>query len=142
MALLVTGHGAQVSTVPLEIVTETVPSSVARIRRFAVDAARAHDPAIDTDVVALLVSELTTNAMVHGEGHVSVRIVARKTGVRVEVGDASPAVPARRTPDLDAEGGRGIALVEALASSWGVELSVPSGKTVWFELDSEPTSCL
>lgn len=130
------GHGDQVSPTPLEIVTETVPSSVAKIRRFAVDAARSHDPGIDTDVVALLVSELATNAMLHGEGQVRVRVVPRDAGVRVEVGDAGSRLPARRSSELDAEGGRGIALVEALASAWGVESSSPDGKTVWFELDS------
>ena len=131
------GHGDQVSATPLEIVTETVPSSVAKIRRFAVDAARSHDPAIDADVVALLVSELTTNAMLHGEGQVRVRVLPRRAGVRVEVGDSSSQTPARRHPTPDAEGGRGIALVEALASAWGVESSSTSGKTVWFELDSD-----
>ncbi len=125
------------SATPLEIVAETVPSSVAKIRRFAVDAARSHDPAIDTDVVALLVSELATNAMLHGEGQVKVRVLARRAGVRVEVGDASSQRPSRPVPSLDAEGGRGIALVEALASAWGVESSSINGKTVWFELDSE-----
>ncbi len=119
------------------MVAETVPSSVARIRRFVVDAARSHDPAIDTDVVALLVSELATNALVHGDGQVRVRVLPRDAGIRVEVGDASPRVPARRTPDLTDEGGRGIALVEALASAWGVKPSPDRGKTVWFELDSE-----
>lgn len=137
MAPLLPGHGDHVSPTPPEIVAETVPSSVAKIRRFAVDAALAHDPAIDTDVVALLVSELATNAMLHGEGQVRVRVLPRSTGVRVEVGDASPQVPARRSPAPDAEGGRGIALVEALASAWGVESSSTSGKTVWFELDAE-----
>jgi hypothetical protein len=54
--------------------------------------------------------------------------------VRVDVVDASPTIPRRRRYASDAVTGRGIALVETLASRWGSERHGP-GKRVWFELD-------
>lgn len=118
---------------PFEMVAETVPSSVARIRRFAVDACRRSAEGVDCDTVALLVSEVATNALVHGAGEVRVRVLPQPPGVRIEVADASTAVPQRRQASTVDEGGRGIALVEALSTAWGSEAR-DGGKTVWFEL--------
>jgi len=122
-----------VSAEPLELVAETVPSSVARIRRFAVDACRTRGSTVDCDVVALLVSELATNALIHGAGDVRVRVLVTEPGVRVEVLDASAQPPRQRTAGASDEGGRGIALVDALSSAWGSE-PTDRGKKVWFEL--------
>lgn len=118
---------------PLELVAETVPSSVARIRRFAVDACRRNASGVDCDTVALLVSEVATNALVHGAGEVRVRVVPGPPGVRIEVEDGSSTLPRRRQASAVDEGGRGIALVEALSTAWGSEAST-EGKMVWFEL--------
>ena len=121
---------------PLEMVAETVPASVARIRRFATDACRTTSPGVDCDTVALLVSEVATNALVHGSGQVRVRVVPADGGVRVEVEDGSASLPTRRVATALDEGGRGIALVEALSSDWGT-LPGSAGKTVWFEVAAE-----
>lgn len=111
----------------------SVPRSVAAVRRWAVDCARelGHDGA--SDVLALLVSEVATNAVVHGAGEVQVRVLLVADRLRVEVSDEAEGVPTPRRSDLEAEGGRGLALVEALSTSWGVAASA-TGKTVWFEL--------
>jgi anti-sigma regulatory factor (Ser/Thr protein kinase) len=120
-----------------EMVAETVPASVARIRQFAVDACRSTAAEVDVDTVALLVSEVATNALVHGTGQVLVRVLpAASAGVRVEVRDGSSRLPARRRATSLDEGGRGIALVEELAHAWGSELTA-DGKTVWFELSAD-----
>lgn len=118
---------------PLEMVAETVPASVSRIRQFAVEACRRSAAGVDCDTVALLVSEVATNALVHGAGEVRVRVVPQPPGVRIEVVDGSTAMPQRRRASSIDEGGRGIALVEALSTAWGSEASA-DGKTVWFEL--------
>ncbi len=116
-----------------ELLADTVPASVARIRRFTADASRQARPGVDADTVALLVSEVATNALVHGEGRVRVRVKPTEAGLRVEVHDDSPTLPSRRRATPMDEGGRGIALVEALSSGWGAEMT-DDGKTVWFEV--------
>ena len=121
---------------PYELLADTVPASVARIRRFTADACRTTAPRVDADTVALLVSEIATNALVHGEGKVRVRVRPTATGLRVEVHDDSPSLPARRRATPMDEGGRGIALVEALSSGWGADRT-GQGKTVWFELAAD-----
>ena len=118
---------------PFEMVAETVPTSVARIRRFVSEAAQAVAPTVESDVVALLVSEVATNALVHGDGEVRVRVLPTADGVRVEVHDGSATLPSKREATLLDEGGRGVALVDALSSSWGSEAD-GEGKTVWFEV--------
>ena len=115
------------------MVAESVLTSVARLRHFATDAVALHAPDVDCDVVALLVSEVATNALVHGDGNVRLRVVPQPRGVRVEILDGSSTLPHRRAATLYDEGGRGIALVEAMATAWGSELT-QDGKTVWFEV--------
>ena len=61
------------------------------------------------------------------------RVRATARGLRVEVHDGNPALPAKRQATPMDEGGRGIALVEALSSGWGAE-STEDGKRVWFEV--------
>ena len=118
---------------PYELVADTVPVSVARIRRFAVETSRTAAPAVDVDTVALLVSEVATNALVHGAGRVRVRVRPTTAGLRVEVHDEDSSLPSRRQATPLDEGGRGIALVDALSSGWGAERTA-DGKTVWFEV--------
>ena len=127
------GHQPLVTPEPYELLADTVPASVARIRRFAVETSRSTAPGVDADTVALLVSEVATNALVHGTGRVRVRVRPTGQGLRVEVHDEDPSLPSRRRASPMDEGGRGIALVDALSSGWGAE-TTPDGKTVWFEV--------
>lgn len=88
------------------------------------------------DDAVLLASELVTNGVLYARSPLVVALRADDEGIRVEVGDASTALPARRRPGPMATSGRGLALLERLASRWGVEI-LPDGrgKTVWFEVD-------
>lgn len=92
-------------------------------------------PAPVLDDVLLLVTELVANAVRHGRGPVTLTLVPREDGVRVEVTDASPTRPRPRDKGLEAESGRGLHIVDALASRWGSMPRETTGKTVWFELD-------
>src|SRR3954447_21931203 len=84
------------------------------------------------DVALLLTTELVTNAVVHADTAAIVLVVdLRRGALLVEVGDDDPTSPAPLDRDVTALSGRGIALVAALASSWGVSPAAP-GKTVWF----------
>jgi anti-sigma regulatory factor (Ser/Thr protein kinase) len=86
------------------------------------------------DAAELLVDELVSNVVRHVGSPVELRVVRRPLAVRVEVDDASTALPVLQDPLPDEGHGRGILLVESLASRWGTEVN-GDGKTVWFELD-------
>jgi anti-sigma regulatory factor (Ser/Thr protein kinase) len=81
----------------------------------------------------LLTSETVTNAVVHGRSEVRVTIDASPQRLRVEVGDDDVRHPVRRPADVESLGGRGVALLDAYATTWGVD-SRGDGKVVWFEL--------
>jgi anti-sigma regulatory factor (Ser/Thr protein kinase) len=87
----------------------------------------------------LLASELVANAAEHGDGKpisLALRRHPEPSGQPVltcEVTDNSPAIPRRTEPSPDAERGRGLAIVDALAQSSGVRAS-HTGKTTWFTL--------
>lgn len=88
------------------------------------------------DVARLLISELVTNAVLHGEGEVELTIRGAAGAIRVEVSDRNPHLrptPGRPGPRPRFEGGRGLQIVAAAADDWG---SCPDGpgKTVWFQL--------
>ncbi|WP_432062777.1 ATP-binding protein [Streptomyces sp. S1] len=118
-----------------EIAIAPKPELVARARQSAV--ARLCRWGLRTDAVetaALVVSELVTNGVVHGEGQVRLRVFrCAEDALRVEVRDESP-FPARvRDADDDALGGRGLCLVDALSREWGVS---PDGRTTWAALSA------
>ncbi|MGH9015164.1 MAG: ATP-binding protein [Acidimicrobiia bacterium] len=82
----------------------------------------------------LLVSELVTNAVVHAACDVRLRVTPGSP-VRVEVRDENAEPPQARGREPLEVGGFGLVIVESVASRWGVEPQ-PTGKVVWFELDS------
>ena len=98
-------------------------------------------PAVADDMV-LVVSELVTNAVVHGAPPVGMAVRSSPEGVMVEVYDAAEREPKVRTLErLDAPGGgRGLRLVSELAAEWGVR-SEAGGKCVWAALAC-PTSTI
>jgi anti-sigma regulatory factor (Ser/Thr protein kinase) len=93
------------------------------------------------DAAELGVSELVTNAILHAEGPITVRVRGTRTHPRVEVRDQSshpPEVNVEMTDDdhLMSTIGRGLGIVALYSSTWGSEIA-PDGKTVWFEPAAE-----
>lgn len=89
-----------------------------------------------TDTAELLVSELVTNALRHTRGPLRLNLRLRDYRLLCEVEDTESAGPVRNVADPDAEGGRGIELLELLADAWG-SIRTATGKTTWFELQSK-----
>ncbi|MCQ4080070.1 ATP-binding protein [Streptomyces sp. RB6PN25] len=88
------------------------------------------------DTVALVASELVTNALRHGMTPLAAPVVrlslARLTSrVVCAVRDPSSAAPVTRTPDFVAESGRGLHLVASCSETWGWHPLSGAGKVVW-----------
>lgn len=87
------------------------------------------------DTAMVVISELVANAVRHGGGCLSLDLHARDGQVTIGVADGSAVLPRRR--DADDDGGRGLAVVEALADRWGVH-DHHEGKRVWAQLPRHP----
>ena len=96
-----------------------------------------------TERAEQIVAELAANAALHGRVHsrdfrLALTLDTATGRLRIAVtdarGDSLPSLPADHETSLDAESGRGLVLVTALADRWGVEPYSPGGKTVWAEL--------
>lgn len=112
--------------------------SVGQARRQLNDMCAESGMADLAEVAALVLSELMTNALRHGRPAHACAIATRFTptadGMRIEVHDASTARPRLGQAATDDEGGRGLALVDALTQGrWGVTHTATGsgGKTVW-----------
>ena len=105
------------------------PSSATHARRLARETAAPYGPEV-ADVVALVATELVTNAVLHAGTELVFRVDVEPPVVRLSVSDGSPRPPRVRSFLHDDATGRGLAIVEALASEWGVHRD-GDGKTVW-----------
>lgn len=86
-----------------------------------------------SDDAALIVTELASNAILHGRGRFRLTISSRGEAVRIEIEDTSTALPVRGAAAAQDSNGRGLLLVDSLSERWGVEPTA-SGKIVWSEI--------
>lgn len=108
--------------------------SVSRGRHFVLDVLTGWSIDAFSDTAALLTSELIANAVLHARTRVEVVVeYLDDRDVVIRVRDGSPHLPTMRRGSPDATNGRGLALLEQLASSWEVE-GDGQGKTVSFTL--------
>ncbi|MFE0581577.1 SpoIIE family protein phosphatase [Streptomyces sp. NPDC058874] len=91
------------------------------------------------DALELMASEVVTNALIHADSHVDLRLREGPDHIRLEVRDSDVTPPVPSPVSVSGEGnaraehGRGLLIVESLASAWGTSPS-GRGKTVWLEL--------
>jgi anti-sigma regulatory factor (Ser/Thr protein kinase) len=129
-----------------------LPASVPAARHFADEALTSWGRSRLVDDVGLSVTELATNATLHSRStHFAVELCLHDRGVLVAVEDGgrmpADAVAARTSGDQDAEAdldlesmtGRGLFIVAALASRWGID-DVPGGTRVWADFDDGTAS--
>jgi len=115
-----------------------------RARKLVVQAARRWGVLSEASLgdVELCAGEVVANAMEHTGAASVVRVSGSTFGVRVEVVDTHPQLPSPGPSDAQDESGRGLFLVDALATAWGAH-PTGTGKTVWFEIaaDPQPAGC-
>jgi anti-sigma regulatory factor (Ser/Thr protein kinase) len=110
------------------------PSQVKVARDFASAAVRSwRMPDLADGPIRELTSELATNVVLHANTDFTVVVRYNGARVRVEVGDGSRAAPVQRSSRPQDTSGRGLMMVDAMASDWGVTDTL-HGKRVWFEL--------
>jgi anti-sigma regulatory factor (Ser/Thr protein kinase) len=107
---------------------ESIPDSVAAVRRLVRDHL---PPSARVDDLVLIASELATNVVNHARTDFTVSIEGSDP-VRLEISDGSSILPA--VAELADGSGRGLRIVDSLASQWGVD-ATPSGKVIWVEVD-------
>jgi anti-sigma regulatory factor (Ser/Thr protein kinase) len=109
--------------------------SVGTARDFGLATLRRWTVADRADDIAIVLSELLTNALRHGADHpahpVRVALVQPARFVLVVVADPGRQVPVLKEPDYLAESGRGLHVVNALSDTWGCTMPTDAGKAVW-----------
>ncbi|MEV6715844.1 ATP-binding protein [Lentzea sp. NPDC051208] len=88
-----------------------------------------------SDDAQLVVTELVSNGIDHGEGPITLTVSRKAGGMLVEVRDESPKLPQLRPVDPSSPRGRGMQLVQALSVSWGTTPE-RGGKVVWAQLEA------
>lgn len=94
------------------------------------------------DTAELLASELVTNAIqasrrlaAPAPPVIQLWLAGDGTSLVIQVGDASRAMPARQQPDPDDESGRGLMIIDSLATRWG-SYETRDGKVVWAQIST------
>jgi hypothetical protein len=113
------------------------PHAPWQARRFVTDVLRRWRLDELVDPARLIVTELATNAVVHARSGFTVSLNHEGPVVRIAVGDGAASVPQRAPGGACGSRGRGIPIIEAMASRWG-HLALDRGKLVWAELAGAP----
>lgn len=118
-------------------------ASAAAIARQFVEDNRDHIRPDLVEDAQLLVSEVVTNAVRHGRGEITLVVRVDEPSIGVAVADSGDELPAKPqdAPPPSQTSGRGLMIVDALASAWGVTPNPDPapGKVVWFELHPPST---
>lgn len=116
-------------------------TSAAQARKFVAHALEEAGLLHLRDDALLLVTELVTNSFLHAGTAVTLDVRTDAHTATIAVSDGSRAQPAPMAPSApgaNRETGRGLLLVDALATAWGTQHDA-TGKSVWFRLGREPT---
>ena len=119
-----------------EITLPARPTAPARARAFVAATLGVWDLSDPVDSLLVIVSELTTNALLHARTPMTVRLEREDASLLLSVTDSSPAVPRTRSYGVQSATGRGLRLVASLAAEWGVTQTA-EGKTVWCRVPLE-----
>lgn len=109
------------------------PASAGRARAFVESTLEQWHCHHLVDIVLLLTSELVTNAVLHAGSDVDLSLRLARDVLQIAVADRSPVAPVVREQSESATNGRGMLLLDAMASRWSV-VPTEAGKIVWFEV--------
>jgi hypothetical protein len=126
--------------VTAELALPGVTASVPAARQFVRSTLQSWELDGMIEVAVLVVSELATNAVLHAHSAFTV-VVARDAlgSVRLDVVDGSVKLPMRRSSSAGATTGRGLSMIQGLATDWGSE-PLETGKRVWVRFDEDGPS--
>jgi anti-anti-sigma regulatory factor/anti-sigma regulatory factor (Ser/Thr protein kinase) len=122
-----------------ELVLAPIPTAAAAARAFVREVCQYWQLALPDntlmDRAVLLASELVTNAIVHARTDLRLRVELRGDLLHLAVRDGNPwQLRPATIPDPEAEGGRGLWLVDQRARAWGVNRHPDGGKVIWCTL--------
>ena len=106
-------------------------ADVADARRFVASCLAANGLVSTVADACLVAGELATNAIVHTHGPFTITVATAIDSVLLTVGDESPTVSRTPRPPEWEDRGRGLAIVAALSTDWGVTSEAHRGKSVW-----------
>lgn len=112
-------------------------ASMSQARAFVTGYLVDHDLRNMVDDPQVVVSELATNALLHGGTGFLVLLFGFRGSVRMEVYDESVDVPVQVDTAELAVGRRGLSIVDTLSRDWGVATQATGGKAVRAEFDAE-----
>jgi anti-anti-sigma regulatory factor/anti-sigma regulatory factor (Ser/Thr protein kinase) len=122
-----------------ELLLAPTPTAAAVGRAFVRDVCLYWQLALPDETLlaraVLLANQLVTNAVVHAHTDIRLRLELRGNRLHIGVRDGDPRLLRLVTPAPEAEGGRGLWLVETLAQAWGVHPHPSGGKVVWCTLN-------
>ena len=112
-----------------------IPPSVTVARHLVLELLRSWKAPHDREDAALLVTELVSNVVDHVGGEASLTVEVTRSGdwLRIAVVDGSAIRPVVQELSLDRPRGRGLRMLQIIASRWGSDQQ-GDGKRVWFEL--------
>ena len=140
---LTTRRAATPSEQSITYLLRPEPVQVSRVREQVRQALPTWGLAKHAELAALIISELVTNAIVHGSGLIEIQLTCEGGSLCVYVHDQGDRRPVRRHPDGDCEYGRGLELIDGLIEQYGGSRGVfgdrdRTGKTVYVTL---PLTC-
>jgi DNA-binding NarL/FixJ family response regulator len=109
-------------------------TSVRLARRFVAERLAEWGLESIRDDALLVTSELAANAITHAESACRLRVSLTPTTLRIDVVDTGSGTPEPQPPSATEEHGRGLHLVAAVTTAWGLEMVPDDGKVVWAEL--------
>ncbi|MEU0676108.1 ATP-binding protein [Streptomyces sp. NPDC006172] len=134
-----TQAGSSSATVrALEISIAADKALVAEVRHAVQAALVSWGASAIADDMAVVASELASNALKHAGGGATVRLRLAEGQALLEVDDGSARQPVARRVGAEVEEGRGLLLVKALAAEWGWRYRKGGGKMVWASISTPP----